>query len=182
MTTIGPTFRRSTCPATARSLFLKSTGSPPPGGLKILADKGTSLGALHDLAPQLHPGFSRFFPIPRKRNPGVWSILTFAVKTACSERFYRPGQAETTARCRLDLRSRSKTASAVTCMRKEGPGSLNFYPSRGLAPCPVGPAYLGLPVSSGSGLTSQTVNRFPDSSASNRACPFRTHGDRKCCS
>src|SRR6516225_4973404 len=35
---------------------------------------------------------------------------------------------------------------------------------------------LGLPVSSGSGLTSRTVNRFPDPAASNRACPFRALG------
>ncbi len=38
--------------------------------------------------------------------------------------------------------------------------------------CPLGPAYLGLPVSSGSGLTSGTVNRFPDPATSNVACGF----------
>jgi hypothetical protein len=37
---------------------------------------------------------------------------------------------------------------------------------------PLGPAYLGLPVSSGSGLTSGTVNRFPDPATSNVACGF----------
>jgi hypothetical protein len=36
----------------------------------------------------------------------------------------------------------------------------------------LGPAYLGLPVSSGSGLTSGTVNRFPDPATSNVACGF----------
>src|SRR6516164_11626566 len=38
---------------------------------------------------------------------------------------------------------------------------------RGLAPCSLGLAYLGLPVSSGSGLTSDTVNWFPDPATSN---------------
>ena len=36
----------------------------------------------------------------------------------------------------------------------------------------LGFAYLGLPVSSGSGLTSGTVNRFPDPATSNVACGF----------
>src|SRR6516165_708082 len=36
------------------------------------------------------------------------------------------------------------------------------------------------PVSSGSGLTSRTVNRFPDPAASNRACPFRALGFPAC--
>jgi hypothetical protein len=40
----------------------------------------------------------------------------------------------------------------------------------------LGSAYLGLPVSSGSGLNSRTVNRFPDPASSNRACPFRSLG------
>jgi hypothetical protein len=43
---------------------------------------------------------------------------------------------------------------------------------RGLAPRPLGPAYLGFHVSSGIGLTGRTVNRFPDPAASNVVCGF----------
>ena len=38
---------------------------------------------------------------------------------------------------------------------------------RGLAPYSLGLAYLGLPVSSGSGLSSETVSRFQDPATSN---------------
>jgi hypothetical protein len=44
----------------------------------------------------------------------------------------------------------------------------------------LGSAYLGLPVSFGSELTSRTVNRFPDPAASNRAGPFRALGFPGC--